>query len=210
MTADAGRGGGHAQTNICQTTTRSGGRLHTQVGPQSPWSCPFDPARPYHCRQLARSTHPAIADSLICHPQTVRKDIKRFNKQGIEGLADRPGAGRKPRLTEEERSKIIALVCTPPPGKLVRSGETLAAQDQEGEAHWTLAALTAAPQGQGVTVGRSQVRRILLAEGVRWRGVRTWTQSTDPDFGPKGRQSSPSTPNRPMGRRSSALTSWAR
>jgi transposase len=152
---------------------------------------------------------PAIADSLICHPQALRKDIKRFNKQGIEGLADRLGAGRKPRLTEEERSKIIALVCTPPPGKLVRSGETLAAQDQEGEAHWTLDALTAAARGRGVTVGRSQVRRILLAEGVRWRGVRTWTQSTDPDFGPKGRQSSPSTPNRPMGRRSSALTSWA-
>jgi transposase len=93
--------------------------------------------------------------------------LGRFNKQGIEGLGDRPGAGRKARLTQEELSKIIALVGTPPPGKLVRQGDTLAAQDQEGEAHWTLDALTAAARRRGITVERSQVRRILRAEGVR-------------------------------------------
>lgn len=151
-----------------------------------------------------------IADSLSCHPQTVRKHVTRFNTQGLEGLEDRPGTGRKPRLTEGERSQIIALVRTPPPGKLVRQGETLVAQDQEAEAHWTLDALASAAQSRGITVGRSQVRRILRAEGVRWRGVRSWAQSTDPDFAPKGRRSSPSTPSRPPGRRSSVSTSWAR
>ena len=130
----------------------------------------------------------AIAAALNCHPQTVRKHITRFNAQGLVGLGDRPGAGRKPRLTEAERSKIIALVRTPPPGKLVRRGETLDAQNQEGEAHWTLNALAAAARGRGITVGRSQVRRILRAEGVRWRGVRSWAQSSDPDFAPKGRR----------------------
>jgi hypothetical protein len=34
-------------------------------------------------------------------------------------------------------------------------------------------------------VGRSQVRRILLAERVRWRRTRSWATSTDPDFAPK-------------------------
>jgi transposase len=150
-----------------------------------------------------------IAVALHCHPQTVRKHITRFNLQGLAALGDQLGAGRKPRLTEEERSQIIALVRTPPPGKLVRSGETLAAQDQEGEAHWTLDALTAAARGRGIAVGRSQVRRILLAEGVRWRGVRSWVQSTDPDFAPKGQRSSLSTPSRPLGRQSSASMSWA-
>jgi transposase len=77
-------------------------------------------------------------------------------------------------------------VRTPPPGKLVRRGDTLEVQDQDGEAHWTLDALAAAARDRGITVGRSQVRRILLAEGVRWRSVRSWAQSTDPDFGPKG------------------------
>jgi transposase len=150
-----------------------------------------------------------IAVSLSCHSQTVRKHITRFNFQGLAGLGDRPGAGRKPQLTEAARSQIIALVRTPPPGKLVRQGETLVAPEQEGEAHWTLDALATAARGRGITVGRSQVRRILLAEGVCWRGVRSWAQSTDPEFAPKGRRSSPSIPNRPLGRRSSASTSWA-
>ncbi|MGW7674455.1 transposase [Streptomyces sp. NPDC054775] len=42
-------------------------------------------------------------------------------------------------------------------------------------------------------VDRSQVRRILLAEGVRWRRTRSWTRSRDADFEGKGRGSSSST-----------------
>ena len=34
--------------------------------------------------------------------------IHRYKAEGPDGLEDRPGAGRKPHLTEEERSKIIA------------------------------------------------------------------------------------------------------
>jgi transposase len=140
----------------------------------------------------------AIAAELGCHPQTVRERFARFNAEGVNGLGDRPGAGRKPRLTEAERSTIIALVATSPPGQLVRddSGE-LAARDEERAAQWTLDALTAAAQERGISVGRSQVRRIFLAERVRWRQPRSWATSTDPDFSPKGRRSSRSTPARP-------------
>jgi Winged helix-turn helix len=45
-----------------------------------------------------------IAEELGCHPKTVRKRLHRFNALGIDGLGDRPGSGRKPRLTEQERS----------------------------------------------------------------------------------------------------------
>jgi hypothetical protein len=62
----------------------------------------------------------AIAEELGCHPQTVRERFHRFNAQGIDGLGDLPGAGRKPRITEAQRSWIIALVATDPPGRLVR------------------------------------------------------------------------------------------
>jgi transposase len=65
----------------------------------------------------------AIAHELGCHPQTVRERIARFNAEGIDGLGDRPGAGRKPRLTEAERSQIIALAKGPPPGAIVRQSE---------------------------------------------------------------------------------------
>lgn len=152
-----------------------------------------------------------IAEELGCHPQTVRERIHRFNAEGMDGLGDRPGAGRKPRLSEAERSRIISLVSTDPPGRLVRSaGGELEARNEEKEAHWTLDALAAAAREKGITVGRSQVRRILKAEGVRWRDVHPWSESHDPEFAPKGRRSSRSTQTRLRTRRPSAWTSWGR
>src|ERR671927_113554 len=47
----------------------------------------------------------------------------------------------------------------------------------------------AAARAAGIAIARSQVRRILLAEGVRWRRPRSWATSADPEFGPKGRGS---------------------
>ncbi|MEU9181728.1 hypothetical protein AB0C90_33725 [Streptomyces sp. NPDC048550] len=43
----------------------------------------------------------------------------------------------------------------------------------------------------GIGVGRFQVRRILLAEGVRWRRTRSWVRSKDRDFEGKGRDHRP-------------------
>ena len=37
----------------------------------------------------------AIAAELGCHPQTVRERLARFNAEGLDGLGDRPGAGRQ-------------------------------------------------------------------------------------------------------------------
>jgi transposase len=139
-----------------------------------------------------------IAEVLGCHPKTVRKRLHRFNAEGIDGLGDRPGAGRKPRITEEERSKIIALVAKDPPGKLLTGSDgVLGAEDESKAAYWTLDALAEAAQEMGMVVGRSQVRRILLAEGVRWRRTRPWAESADPEFVPKGRRSSGYTSTRP-------------
>ena len=141
-------------------------------------------------------TTKAIADELGCHPQTVREREVRFNALGIDGLQDAPGRGRKVRLTEQERSTIVGLIGHAPPGQLVREREgELHAADEQGEAHWTLDALTRAARAHGIRVGRSQIRRIFLKEGIPWRQTRSWAESTDPDFVPKGRRSSRSTPN---------------
>lgn len=153
----------------------------------------------------------AIARELQCHPQTVRERLGRFNAEGLDGLGDRPGPGRKPRLTEAERSSIVGLVATPPPGRLLTPADgRLVAADPEREAHWTLDALTVAAQERGIQVKRSQVRRILLREGARWRTPRSWATSTDPEFVPKGRRSSRSTPSRRPRVRSAVPTSSAR
>ena len=47
---------------------------------------------------------PAIAARVGCHQNTVRRWLHRFNAGGIDGLGDRPGAGRKRRITEAQRS----------------------------------------------------------------------------------------------------------
>ncbi|WP_386379294.1 helix-turn-helix domain-containing protein [Streptosporangium lutulentum] len=154
---------------------------------------------------------PAIAARLGCHPETVRRRVRRFNAEGIDGLGDRPGPGRRPRITQAERSRIIALVKTTPPGRLRwRPWGELEADDEEGPAVWTLDALTAAAREQGINIARSQVRRILLKEGVRWRRTRSWTMSKDPDFAAKEHRSSACTPTRRPARSSSAPTNWGR
>jgi len=180
---------------------------------------PTDPAEQRALRKLAAARHaPAslvqrariitaswdgasvagLADRLGCHPKTVYKWLHRFNQaHGIDGLADLPRPGLPRRLTQTERGRIIALARSEPPGRLQQGGEGLSAPtDPEAPAHWTLDALAERAQAEGIRVGRSQVRQILLAEGARWRQTRSWTTSTDPDFVPKGRRSSPATPAR--------------
>jgi transposase len=148
-----------------------------------------------------------IAEALHCHPQTVRERLHAFNERGVDALGMQTGSGRKPRLTQLERSMILALVKRPPPGKPTYelTGE-LVAPDPEAEPEWTLDTLTAAAQQQGLQVARSQVRRIFRRERVRWRRTRLWATSKDPDFAPKGPRSSRSTPSRRLRRRSSAST----
>ena len=179
---------------------------------------PTDPTEEHRIRRLAGARHaPAswlerariitlswdgvqvgqIAAQLGCHPRTVYRWLHRFNQGGIDDLGDLPRSGRPRRLSELDRGRVIALVASDPPGRLVRQPDgTLAlAQPEQAEqpAQWTLDALAVAAQAEGIQAGRSQVRRILQAEGVRWRTVRSWSTSGDPEFAPKGPASSPST-----------------
>ena len=193
---------------------------------------PVDSNEERQVRQLAHSSHaPAdwivhakmvacswdglhtrhIAEEVRCNPQTVRERLHAFNDRGLDGLGMKPGSGRKPRLTQLERSMILALVKLSPPGKPTSAltGE-LAAPDPDAESEWTLDTLTDAAHERGIQVARSQVRRIFRREGVRWRRTRLWATSKDPDFVPKGLKSWRSTRSRPRARRSSASTNSAR
>jgi transposase len=154
---------------------------------------------------------PAIAAALGCSQKAVRHRLARFAADGLDGLGDRPGAGRKPRISQAQRSQLIALVASPPPGRLIRDGAgELSATDATDAAVWTLNALTAAARAAGIDIARSQVRRILLAEGVRWRRPRSWATSPDPEFGPKERGLWTTTHTRRRIRRSLPPTSSAR
>jgi transposase len=145
----------------------------------------LDLARPHSGGKLGRQDTDQIAAELHCHPQTVRIHVARFNQQGIEGLGVQPGSGLKPRLTESERSVIVALPSQPPPGRLVTQRDgTIVARDESGSAQWSLDALALAAKEAGIRVKRSQIRRILLKERVRWRQTHSWGTPRDKDFVP--------------------------
>jgi Winged helix-turn helix len=78
---------------------------------------------------------PAIAARTGCHQNTVRRWLHRFNAAGLDGLGNQPGTGRKRRITEAQRSAIIVMARSLPPGQLARdaTGE-LSAGDERGPA----------------------------------------------------------------------------
>ena len=179
---------------------------------------PTDPAEEHRLRKLAAARHAPASWIQHHHRQLGWRQRRRtrpaaglphqdglqvaapFNTGGIDGLADLPRPGVPRRISEHQRGRIIALARARPPGRLHQGGEGLQAPDQpEAPATWTLDTLAQAARAEGIGVGRSQVRRILLAERMRWRRTRSWTTSTDPDFAPKGPASSPSTPRRRPG-----------
>ena len=164
-----------------------------------------------HARIVARSWDgervEAIAQELQCNPQTVRRRLHRFDVEGIEGLGDRPKPGRPRRLTAEDDSKLIALARQAPAGRLVTQEDgTLVARDEQGSAQWSLNALAQAAKEVGGLVKRSQIRTILLREGVRWRQTHSWGTPRDKNFVPKGPRSSATTPSHRRARRPFAAT----
>ena len=169
----------------------------------------------FHARMVSRSWDgervEAIAKESDCDPQTVRRRLHRFETEGIEGLGDRLKPGRPRRLTAADESKLIALVSQAPPGRLVTQEDgTMVARDEQGSAQWSLTALAQAAKEAGIPVKRSQIRTILLREGVRWRQTHSWGTPRDKDFVPKGQRSSPTTRNHPRGRRPSVPMSSGR
>src|SRR3954465_4729144 len=55
---------------------------------------------------------PAIAAALGCSPKAVRDRLARFSADGLDGLGDRPGAGRRPRIGPDTRSPLVPLGAT--------------------------------------------------------------------------------------------------
>jgi transposase len=141
------------------------------------------------------ATVPTIARQLGLTDKAVRPWIERFNAAGLDGLADAPRSGRPPTYTEEQRSRVIATARSRPP--------TPAAGAVPPTCHWTLNLLQRELERAGLPIKRSQIRRLLQAEHIRWQKPRTWLQSDDPDFAGKGPPSSGSTRTRRRRARSS-------
>jgi transposase len=125
-------------------------------------------------------------------------DPTRFRHRPRPGQTCRPRATReavrhlrRPHQTHRPRPPRAA------PGRLAQPTRP----GRHSGPRWTLNTLTEAAQADGIRVHRSQLRRILMAEKVRWRHTRSWATSDDPDFAPKECRSSGSTPTRRRGPR---------
>ncbi len=138
------------------------------------------PSYVLRCRIILASadgaTDMAIAQELGISMPTVGKWRARFGASGLDGLLDAVRPGRRSLIGREERARLVALAAGDPPGPsdpggpsgLDGSGGLPGAGGGRGGV-WTLDALTRAAREAGLEIGRSQIRRVLEAEGVRWR-----------------------------------------
>jgi transposase len=131
---------------------------------------------------------PSIAQDLGVSEKMVRVWLTRFAQDGLAGLDDAPRSGRPRTYSEDRYSQVIALARGLPP------------KPADGPipptCHWTLDRLQEVLAQQGVPMKRSQIRRILKAEHIKWQKPRTWLESGDPEFAEKRGSSSGSTPLR--------------
>jgi transposase len=135
-------------------------------------------------------TAPAIAQQLGVSEKAVRQRLERFALEGMGGLDDKLRSGRPRTYTEDVYSRVVAKARGLPPKP--EDGE----EEVPPTCHWTLDRLQAELANDGLAIKRSQIRRILKAEHIKWQKPRTWLESTDPDFAEKRGLSSGSTPIR--------------
>lgn len=113
-------------------------------------------------------TAPQIASLLELTPQSVRKIAHRYSAGGITlALYDRQRPGAAGLLDDQEKQRIVAMVCSPPP---------------DGQARWTVRLVTeqAVKRKLVPRVGRETIRILLQSHDLKpWREknvVRSRTQ----------------------------------
>jgi transposase len=93
----------------------------------------------------------------------------------VDALKDAPRSGRPPRVALAARLEVVKLACERPDGDKTPFRDV-----------WTQQALADALLAQtGVSLGRSEIGRILRNEGLRPHLVRQWLHSPDPLFAEK-------------------------
>jgi transposase len=124
----------------------------------------------------------AIAKHLGRHPGRLGPWIRRFNAEGLAGLADRPRAGRPATHTTQQVALIIDTALRRP----TALGLPFAC--------WTLDRLVDYLHDQHqIGIQRSRLDELLLHEGLRWRQDESWFGArVDPDFAQKRGPSKPS------------------
>jgi transposase len=104
-----------------------------------------------------RKTASALQTSCV----TVQKWVDRYRKEGIKGLDEKPGRGRKPSIPAETIERIITEATKPPRGRTRHSTRSMA---------------------RAVGVSQHTVRLIWNRNDIKPHLARTFKVSNDPDF----------------------------
>ena len=104
-----------------------------------------------------------IARRLELDPRTVATWLRRFNEGGIAGLQDRPRSGRPTTYPSGVVGELIAASLTDPRQLGLPFG------------CWSVRRLeTYLNEQRGISIKRSRIDELLLAEGLRWRTEESW------------------------------------
>ena len=107
-----------------------------------------------------------VASRLDLSPEAVSRIRGRFAREGVDGLLDRPKAGRRDHAVPAETVEaIVQLALSPPPA---------------GRSRWTTRLL-----GQAVGLTSGCVSDVLRAHGIKPHLTRTYKVSQDPAFAAK-------------------------
>jgi len=115
-------------------------------------------------RRVAGLSQEQVAAELGVSKVCVNKWSQRFDREGLAGLRDRPGRGRRPSITPEKVEHVI-LQATQPPAPRTR---------------WSVRTMAAA-----TGLSPDSVHRIWRANGIKPHVVKTFKVSNDPRFAEK-------------------------
>ncbi len=113
-----------------------------------------------------------IAQVAFTSPDRVRAVIHNFNDDGFESLVPKYAGGRPPTFTLPERREIKKMALSRP----VDHGLPFST--------WSLTKLAEFLVAEGVVddISHEGLRLLLREEGVSFQVIKTWKQSSDPDF----------------------------
>jgi transposase len=102
---------------------------------------------------------PEIGEMVGAHPANLRKWVHRFNERGCQGLISTRAGGAKPRFTEEQKRRIVALAQTRPRELGLNFTK------------WTLHRLAEQAEKQQIVdrISHEYVRQILLSANCSYR-----------------------------------------
>jgi transposase len=100
---------------------------------------------------------PQIAEQLAVSQATVRRALRRVVAGGLDALADRPRAGRPPRLGDHDLDAVEELL-----RQATRQGQV-----------WTMGQLAAwLAATRGIQISRGRLGALLRQRGCRWSAPR--------------------------------------